>query len=209
MLLTSSTRKGRRQRPIHPNKAVHKPSENTARVCLAKFRATDKITKNPHRSCVFLWGSIFLLFLSRNGDKGKWSQLTLRMTSNSLSLFEVIGRRCPRTCLCLYGQLGRRSGFLFHRRPFYFAFLSLFFWRTLFLCLDVEDSVPHTPCKPSSARLDPALLFVTTFCFGTWFGARNFLLLFCLSSRRDPKSKSHFAQFHPLVPSPIIVKISL
>ena len=30
-------------------------------------------------------------------------------------------------------------------------------WRTLFLCLDVEDSVPHTPCKPSSARLDPAL----------------------------------------------------
>ena len=60
---------------------------------MAKFRATDKITKYPHRSCVILWGLVFLLFLIIDGDGGEVSQLTLRMTSNSLSLFEVIGRR--------------------------------------------------------------------------------------------------------------------
>ena len=133
MLLTSSTRKGRRQRPIHPNKAVHKPSENTARVCLAKFQATDKITKNPHRSCVFLWGSIFLLFLSRNGDKGKWSQLTLRMTSNSLSLFEVIGRRCHSHLSLLVRAVRQTFRSFVPSPPVLFALLSLFLENALFV----------------------------------------------------------------------------
>ena len=147
VLLTSSTRKGRRQRPIHPNKAVLKPSENTARVCLAKFRATDKITKNPHRSCVFLWGSIFLLFLSRYGDKGKWSQLTLRMVLKALRCLKPSGGDVTRTPFVCTDTLADVQDFCFiAARVVCFALLVL--WRTLFLCLDVEDSVPHTPCKP-------------------------------------------------------------
>ena len=88
-------------------------------------------------------------------DRSLSSQLTLRMTSNSLSLFEVIGRRCPRTPFCLYGYIGRRSRFLFHRRPF-ILLCSPCLWRTLFLCLDVR-ALPSHSRKPSSARLDPAL----------------------------------------------------
>ncbi len=152
---------------------------------MAKFRATDKITKNPHRSCVILWGFLFLLFLSRYGDGGEVSQLALRMTSNSLSLFEVIGRRCPRTIFCVGGYVGRRSMICsIAARVVCFALPVL--WRTHFLCLDVEDSVPHTPCKPSSARLDPALCLVTPFCFGARFCARSFLLLLRLRAR-SPK----------------------
>ena len=104
------------------------------------------------------------------------SQLTLRMTSNSLSLFEVIGRRCPRTIFCVGGYVGRRS-MICSIAACVVCFALPVLWRTHFLCLDVEDSVPHTPCKPSSARLDPALFLVTPFCFGARFCARN---RFCL-----------------------------
>ena len=49
------------------------------------------MTKNPHRSCVFLWGLVFLLFLIIDGDDGKVSQLTLRMVLKAL--------RCTKSAL--------------------------------------------------------------------------------------------------------------
>ena len=60
---------------------------------MAKFRATDKITKNPHRSCVILWGLVFLLFLIYGW---RWWRGVAANAANgfkSAALFKTIGRR--------------------------------------------------------------------------------------------------------------------
>ena len=88
-----------------------------------------------------------MLFLIIDGDDGKVSQLTLRMTSNSLSLFEVIGRRIyPHEVLWGRVQMLTHRFLIFAARVGSFSLLVL--WRTLFLCLELEGFAPQTPHHP-------------------------------------------------------------
>ena len=72
-----------------------KPSISLAKIWLGyawqNYVQNEQNNKNPHRRCVILWGLVFLLFLSRYGDCGKVSQLTLRMVLKALRCLKPSG----------------------------------------------------------------------------------------------------------------------
>ena len=91
------------------------------------------------------------------------SQLTLRMTSNSLSLFEVNGRRIyPHKVLWGRIQMLTHRILIFAARLFSFALP--FFWERSF-CALMWGLCPHAPASLSWKAWAKAWL-VTAFCFG-------------------------------------------